>query len=124
MNNLKQAVILREKALRDLEDAERMIREASETKDVATAIMEIDEQMTELQEARDVLERKLLILRFERNELTLVTVREASMMTGMGEMTIRTLANPKRANPLELVKEPGEYVKVTIDSLRKYIKVD
>lgn len=120
--DMRIAVALRDKALKDLQDAERMIQETDRDTDLETAINEIDAEISELQDARDVLETKLLKLRIMRGEQSLVTVRQASMITEMGEMTIRTLANPKRAKALELVKVQGDLVKVTVASLRKYIK--
>lgn len=122
--DITTAVALRDKALYDLEVAERMIKEVAANLDLCQTINDLDDKITALENARNLLWAKLLKQRVKEGLITMVTIKEASILTGMAEMSLRTYANPSRSNRLELVKVPGDLVKITIKSLLPYIKYE
>lgn len=74
---------------------------ASDEGKMVEELAEFDKQLAELEAARLVVETKLLKYRFMNNLQPHLTVREASLISGIGEPSIRTLANPKRARYIE-----------------------
>lgn len=119
-----------QQAMKMKAEAERMMQEALDALaaarfrpegELVSAINDIDDQITELQNQRYDLEVELLKGLVVRGKLNAVTFREASMLTGFTEGSLRAKANPKK-NDLVLVKEEGEMSKITIESLRPYIK--
>lgn len=86
-------------------------------------MIQIDNNINLLQQERKELEVKILRSRIIQGTVVNVTVREAAMITGLAEMTIRAMANPKRAKKLNAVYEYTDTTisrtMITVASLEK-----
>ena len=97
--NLEQALKWQAEANKAVE-----LAKASNEGRLELEIAMLDEQMQKLEEERLQLEVKLLTLRIEEGKVDKITVREASLYSGYGEMSLRALANPKRAKAIAIHK--------------------
>lgn len=128
--NLNDALELKAQILKSQDEATKKLHELENTiraaairpeKEILEEIDFHEKEIALLEETIISRKTELLLGKFYKNELDKVTFREASWLTGFKEMSLRAMANPKRANAIRVVKE-GTTSFITTESLKRYIK--
>jgi hypothetical protein len=103
-------------------DAQLAAPEHANEAEIIAELAEIDSKIAELQVLRLDPETRLAKARYNSGSVEFMTVREASLATGYGEPTLRTLCNIKKGYGIRIDETGGYGTRIILQSLKDYME--